>query len=27
CSADLNGDDTVNTQDFLVFLNLWTAGC
>ncbi|MCC7389617.1 MAG: hypothetical protein IT431_12710 [Phycisphaerales bacterium] len=26
CPPDTNADGTVNTQDFLVFLNLWTAG-
>ena len=26
CPADLNGDGIVNTQDFLVYLNLWSAG-
>jgi hypothetical protein len=26
CTADLNGDGLVNTQDFLVFLNAWSAG-
>jgi V8-like Glu-specific endopeptidase len=27
CTADFNGDGVVNTQDFISFLNLWTAGC
>jgi len=26
CAADFNGDETVNTQDVLAFLNAWTAG-
>ncbi len=26
CRPDLNGDDVVNTQDFILFLNLWVAG-
>ena len=26
CAADVNGDGTVNTQDVLAFLNVWTAG-
>ncbi|HZW10647.1 MAG TPA: FG-GAP-like repeat-containing protein, partial [Phycisphaerales bacterium] len=26
CPVDLNGDGTVNTQDFIEFLNLWNAG-
>ena len=26
CPADLNGDGVVNTQDFLAFLGLWSAG-
>ena len=25
CAVDLNGDGVVNTQDFLLFLNLWTS--
>lgn len=25
CLADMNCDDIVNTQDFIAFLNLWTA--
>ena len=27
CVADWNTDGTVNTQGFLVYLNLWVAGC
>ncbi len=27
CAADFNDDGTVNTQDFISFLNAWTAGC
>ena len=26
CRADINGDGEINTQDFLAYLNLWTAG-
>lgn len=26
CRVDLNNDGQVNTQDFLVYLNLWSAG-
>lgn len=26
CAADINGDGSVDTQDVLMFLNLWTAG-
>jgi hypothetical protein len=26
CAVDLNGDGAVNTQDVILFLNLWTAG-
>lgn len=26
CVADFNGDGVVNTQDFLAYLNAWTAG-
>ena len=26
CAVDLNGDGSVNTQDFLAYLNLWVAG-
>ncbi len=26
CSADFNGDGTVNTQDVLAFLNAWSSG-
>ena len=26
CRVDINGDGIVNTQDFLAYLNLWTAG-
>ena len=25
CIADFNGDGTVNTQDFLAYLNAWSA--
>lgn len=25
CLADMNCDDVINTQDFIAFLNLWTA--
>ena len=25
--ADINNDGTVNTLDFLIFLNAWAAGC
>ena len=27
CTADFNDDGTVNTQDFVAFLNAWVAGC
>ena len=27
CPPDFNGDGTVNTLDFLAFLNAWSAGC
>jgi hypothetical protein len=27
CEADFNDDGTVNTQDFIAFLNAWAAGC
>lgn len=26
CAVDLNDDGSVNTQDFIAFLNLWSAG-
>ncbi len=26
CRVDMNGDGIVNTQDFLVYLGLWSAG-
>ena len=26
CPPDLNGDRVVNTQDFLIYLNLWSSG-
>lgn len=26
CDVDINNDGSVNTQDFIAFLNLWTAG-